>query len=208
MRLFVAVNLPDLIRTGIDQALQPLRQSVDSLGARIKWTAPEQYHMTMKFLGDCSDEQVPKIKETLQQASASSHPFAVTLAELGCFPARGKPTILWLAVKEGAETITRLAGDLDRTLEPLGFVKDPRPFSAHVTVGRVQWVSNGVKLRQALEATATLTLGPFNAESLELMQSVLSQAGPRYTLLKASSFPAVTGGESMDPRQRHSGMTT
>ncbi len=185
MRAFLAVELPADIR----RALTHLQSQLAQPRADVKWTEEANLHVTMRFLGEITEQQRQGLEEMLRGA-ASHHPVAtIQLTGLGAFPSLESPRILWIGVGEGKDWLTQLAGEFERELVLLGFAKEERPFAAHVTLGRVRSPRGRAQLMAAMRESAWRPPEPFCATHLTLFQSTLTSAGARYTPL--ASFPFV-----------------
>src|SRR5262249_27753352 len=129
------------------------------------------------------DDRLARLQSALREACGDRPTFPVTLEGFGAFPPRGMPHILWMGVGQGQEPLRTLAERIDHALEPLDVPKEARELHAHLTVGRVRFIREGKRLRQMIDDIPPLTLGPFTAASVDLMQSVLRPQGPLYTSL-------------------------
>jgi RNA 2',3'-cyclic 3'-phosphodiesterase len=131
-RLFVAVELPDDVRAAITRA-------VDAIGVDpgLRWTPPDQLHVTLLFLGAVEPELVPTIGGRLAEIAAVGAPFRLSLAGFGQFPARGKARVLWVGLRDADGALASLATATKSSLRDLVVTED-RPFHAHVTVARAR----------------------------------------------------------------------
>ena len=176
MRTFVAVFPPPEVR---EEALAAARRL--PLCDRVRWVKPENFHLTLKFLGDVREEDQEDVHAALEEVCAGHAPFDVGLAGLGAFPSARRARILWAGVGEGYERLRSLAADLDAALAPLGFESEGRLYKPHMTLGRVR----GRPARLDLPPGWTPGAGnlEFRTGSVELMESVLDPEGPVYETL-------------------------
>jgi 2'-5' RNA ligase len=177
MRAFIAVNLDDSLRRAIADAQEALRAS----GADVKWVRAESMHLTLKFLGWVDDARIPEIVKAVGAALAGQPSFRLRLADVGSFPTSTAPRVVWVGVKEGAAELAELSRLVEDAVEPLGFEKEERPFSPHVTVGRVKSPSGRQALTAAMRETAEREFGEMQVTKVELMRSDLRPTGPIYT---------------------------
>jgi len=184
MRLFVAVSLPEEIKEKIGDVLRDLTGIARLAEADVKWVKLEQIHFTVKFLGDCAEDQIPLITRALESAIQGLSRFMVSLGGLGYFPEKGLLRIIWLGLLEGEASLKELANRVEASCEPLGFPKEDRIFNAHLTLGRVKSIRNVDKIRSLLDRQSKASVGAFTINSIALIRSVLSPAGPTYTLLQ------------------------
>jgi RNA 2',3'-cyclic 3'-phosphodiesterase len=183
-RLFVALDLaiPVVERLALFQE-ELAGLLADHEDVRVRWTSPENLHLTMKFLGDTDEALVPMLRQTLQELVKPLFPFEVEARDVGFFPRADKPRIIWSGFDEqSAEVLSLLQQALERDLEQLGFEKEDRPFRPHVTLGRV-------KSRARPDFTALTdkigqrVFGKSYIKDVILYESELRGDGPRYTVL-------------------------
>jgi 2'-5' RNA ligase len=137
----------------------------------------------MKFLGGIDEARVPALVEALHVAATDRHGFDLEIASLGAFPSPTRPRVLWAGVTEGQAPLAALAAAVDDALAPLGFPREARPFTAHVTLARVREPRRAPALAAALGAAAARRFGRVTIDHLALMRSDLSPRGARYTAL-------------------------
>lgn len=180
MRVFIAVDLPQKIRTDLAKATDVLRQS----GVRASWVKQENLHITMKFLGDVEEELLPEIKDWLDQVGAESQRFQTCLRDHGFFPPQGRPRILYVATDQ-TDRFSQIVKGIDSRLVCAGFERE-RKFTSHITLARIKVPDKLEKLRAALR---TLKFsGRFEVNGLSLYRSVLMPSGARYESLHFSPF--------------------
>jgi 2'-5' RNA ligase len=169
MRTFVAVFPPLEVRR---EALSwAKRRSSDD---RVRWTSPENVHLTLKFLGNVEAEAFGSIRAALGEVCAQHAPFDAALAELGAFPSARRAKTLWIGAGEGSDRLRSLAADVDNALAPLGFVREKRPYVPHLTLGRAR----GRPLHLNLPSGAEVAR--FRVRRVELAESRLAAEGAIY----------------------------
>jgi 2'-5' RNA ligase len=174
MRLFAAVPVPDPARGQILGLLAHLREG----GWPVRWVHDEGLHMTLKFFGEVAPERLDVIAEALRYAAAGAGPLALRLGNLGAFPSRSRPRILWVGL-EAPPSLELLQDRIERGCEAIGFPPEGAPFQPHVTLGRVR---EGQRLPVGgLDDHAEIfERVPFVAQELVLYESLLTTGGPRY----------------------------
>ncbi|HZP80515.1 MAG TPA: RNA 2',3'-cyclic phosphodiesterase [Chthonomonadaceae bacterium] len=184
LRLFFAVPIPEDVRGSLARVQAELRASAGDNG--IKWVAPEQFHYTLKFLGETPEEDVPRAIEAARPVSAQVAPFSLTLAGIGAYPQQRRPQVLWVGATEGVPLLTRLAESLDRSLAERGFAPETRRFNPHLTLARMKTVEGQGMVAKTLTAEQKRVdkIGVVVVDSFVLMQSELRPAGPVYTVLE------------------------
>lgn len=180
VRCFVAVNLPAPLRGKIGEFFADLRTGIRG----VRWVVPESLHLTLKFLGEVERVRLPGIEEALETSLAGRGPIAVALAGTGVFPPRGRPRVVWLDVTAGTGELTALQKAAEGALEPLGFPREGRSFTPHLTVGRVKNLREAGPLFSALDEARERAWGGFTATSADLMRSELFPTGARYSILR------------------------
>lgn len=176
VRAFVASFPPPEVREALHRAALDLPAST-----RFRLVSPEKIHLTLKFLGDVTDEGLSLATEALQQARGGHEPFEVATSGFGVFPSRRKARILWAGTGEGSGRLRDLAGAVEEALETAGFGREARPYLPHLTLGRAR----GRPVDVALEASAP-TLR-FTVSGLDLVSSTQGAAGVTYSVL--ATFP-------------------
>ena len=184
VRMFVAVLLPDELRSRLGLEIDGLRRHASG----VAWVAAENLHITLKFLGGVDDARVAEICGALHGASAIPA-FDVGVQGLGAFPTLARPRVVW-AGTAAAPAFVRLAEGIDRALVALGVPAEARGFSPHVTLGRVREPRRDVPLAEALESGATRPFGALRVARVSLMRSDLSPRGARYTELAGVELPS------------------
>ena len=134
LRTFVAVEISPEVRSSALRLIERLKVAP----AKVTWTKAANLHYTLKFLGDVAAERTNEICRAVQEAVGPFSPFEIVAQGVGAFPAVSHPRTLWLGVSDGAEQMELLFQAVERLLEPLGFPKEHRRFTGHVTLGRVR----------------------------------------------------------------------
>jgi len=179
MRLFLALNLPKKERERIERAARPLREQE----LPVRWVGIDDYHVTMKFLGEVRPARVDAIQEVLDRVARATLPFEATVNGFGAFPTIRNPNVLWAGVHATPE-LRCLKQDLEWALADLGFEKETRAFHPHLTVGRAVDGRNAGAFRGLDDITAALTVeSRFTVRTVDLMRSQSGRGGQRYTLL-------------------------
>src|SRR5579864_1381797 len=151
MRLFIAVSLSEENKNKIKEVLLRLSQATQAEKMMIKWVKPEQCHITLKFLGECPEQQVQNIAQALHGVSSKAAPFQVKIGRLTCLPVRGAVRVIALDVCEGNAPLDNLAEQIEEAYSLLGFPKRDHPFRAHITLGRTKESKNSTKLRALVD---------------------------------------------------------
>lgn len=183
MRLFVAIELDHSVKRVMLKTIDRLAE----FRKTVRWVLESRMHLTMKFLGDVPDERVSDVGDACARVVAACEPFEMVVDRCGCFPAGGRVRVIWCGSQGVSPAITACAGRLDEACRELGFEPETRPFSAHLTVGRVRDDRTNGRLRDAVQrlqsGSATQPV-----KELTLFQSTLSMQGPTHTALGRFPF--------------------
>jgi RNA 2',3'-cyclic 3'-phosphodiesterase len=182
MRLFVAIDFPDTVRTALRELMDKLRH--ETHGAR--WVRPEGMHVTLKFLGETGEKKVPGIRAALAQIH-SADAVEMHFRGLGFFPNERRPRVLWCGIA-ASPNLAELAAGVETALEPLGFARESRAFVPHLTLARFPSPGGHQKLVRAAEELKEYDFGSTRESQMYLYQSVLHPGGAEYTRLESFSF--------------------
>jgi len=181
MRLFIAIDIDDAIKTAVVKLQQQLKQGLRN-GNGLKWVEPEQMHLTLKFLGEVDDGRIDEIGEAVKTACFEKKAFEFELSAVGTF---GRPTkVLWLGNEKQSSELIALAESVEQALQELGFEKEERPFSAHLTLARVKDAGVEKNLRRVVNENQKAEIPAIKVDSVYLYKSQLTLDGPVYTLLR------------------------
>ena len=186
IRVFIALHLSQMAR---QQLAETIRRLAGELPTGVRWVDPENIHLTLKFLGDIDPSQLEDVSRDMGLAAGGSAPFWVHLAGLGMFPNQKRPRVLWAGMGGDLDQLAALQEKVDAAMAELQFPREGRPFSPHLTLGRVRdGVSGEVRRRVgAAVACATQEAGdPWLVDTLHLVRSDLTAKGAIYTSLVAA----------------------
>jgi 2'-5' RNA ligase len=179
-RTFLALGLDRPIR---DQLVR-LQESLGRAGAEVKWVEPQNLHVTLLFLGEVDDREIPAVCRVAIQACAAHAAFPLTVEGVGCFPNPRRPRVLWAGVGEGAPEVSALHDALEPPLLDLGcYRKEERRYTPHITLGRVKSDRPVDALALALAKKADWSAGQEVVREVLVMGSELRSDGPEYTVL-------------------------
>lgn len=179
MRTFIAIELSEEIRSSLAQIQSHLKYS----GADVKWVEKDNIHLTLKFLGEISEEKCEKINSILDATGRSIKPFEISIKDIGAFPKIDYPRVVWVGLDKGAAESKILAEKIDEELSKIGFAKETRPFTAHLTIGRVRSSKNKEALKEKITQYARRDTHDELVSCVTLFQSTLTPKGPTYTKL-------------------------
>jgi 2'-5' RNA ligase len=180
IRLFVAVDLDDAVRSEVAAMIEALRaRCARRPGAsQIRWVSPDRLHLTLLFIGSVPAETARQIAGRLTVPFDRSA-FDIALGSLGTFPATGGPRVVWLGISEGAAALQAVAREATARLADVEFRREERPFSPHLTLARFKERGHA-RDRDALLAERVRAAGRWRIDHVTLYQSRLSPKGPTY----------------------------
>jgi len=187
LRAFIAIEIPEEIKTQIGSQTAGLRQMV---GRSVRWVSLENIHLTLKFLGDISPANIEFLTQALKTEVSQYLSFEINMDHLGAFPNLRRPRVIWIGLDAPAD-LARLHHSLETAAARLGYASDDKPFSPHLTIGRIRdrlSAQEAQSLREALENTKIGSLGKFVVKSVNLFQSELKPAGPVYTCISTAAL--------------------
>jgi 2'-5' RNA ligase len=184
MRLFTGIPVPDEILETLSRLLDHLRPR-----AHLNWTPVYNFHITTKFLGQVAEERLDELKAAL--VGLGKRPaIEIAVREIGWFPNPKFPRVLWAGV-DGGEGLAQLAADTDAALEPLGFEKEKKKYSPHLTLARIKDAAIPLQsLRQTIAELKSDDFGVFTADRFHLYLSTPGPRGSIYTQLEKIHFSA------------------
>jgi 2'-5' RNA ligase len=180
LRLFVAVNFP----SEIQKNLNAIRGEAPEVAREVRWTKPEQVHLTLKFLGSMDPASVGEIERALTAAVRDVSVMTLRAEGIGCFPDAHRPRILWAGIAGDVDVLLNLQSRVDEALCPWA-EPEKRSYAAHITLGRFKGVGPATRrsLKGLLERDVARDFGEWQVQQIDLMQSLLTGAGSSYKCL-------------------------
>jgi 2'-5' RNA ligase len=183
VRCFVAVEVDD---PGVLDALGRAQSGLVGSGGDLKPVERENIHLTLKFLGDVDEGLMGEVERVV--SGLRFEPFRMALAETGAFPNLRRPRVIWAGVSEGVDELSRIFRELEAGFVGLGFKREGRRFSPHITIARVRSGRNREELVEEVLQHRETDYGGFEVKSVKLKRSVLTPRGPVYTTLAESGL--------------------
>lgn len=134
IRTFIAIEIAPTVCARAAALIKRLQES----NVQATWVKPTQMHMTLKFLGDVPDNEVPDVCKLVDQAVRELPPFEMSFRGCGAFPSLDRPRTVWIGVEDGAEELTIVHEAIDLALKKLRFPRETRRFQPHLTIGRIR----------------------------------------------------------------------
>jgi 2'-5' RNA ligase len=180
IRSFVAIPLERELLNRIEQFQRELR----SLPADVKWVNIHSIHLTLKFLGDVDDTRIGELGGAIERAREGFTPWIVPVKEAGAFPSLRNPRVVWIGIQDQTGELAQLQGRMEKEFARLGFAEEGRPFSPHLTLGRVRSSRGKPELIRYLVDETSREFGEIAIAKVVLFRSELKPSGAVYTSLK------------------------
>ena len=173
-RAFIAIEIEP------SPELRGFSSAIHNTEGQLKMVDLDNLHITLKFLGDTREDIIPEIKNIIANSVEGREPFVVKLAGAGAFPNLGKISVIWAGM-EGTDELASIAGYIDEKMAALGFRREKRKFSPHITLARVRGGRNKEKLVDVIEQYKNAEFGTLAVDKIILKKSVLTPSGPIYS---------------------------
>ena len=181
IRTFIAIPLTKAIEKPAIRLITRLQSPDDA----IKWVPTDNLHLTLKFLGDVDNVELPKICDTIRRVCRSTEPFTLEFGGTGGFPETQRPRVLYCGIQGETKTLCELVSSLEKQLADLGFKQEPRDYRPHLTLGRTRSSSRRANddVVARLHAENDVDLGAMRVESVQVIASFLDKSGPTYNVI-------------------------
>jgi 2'-5' RNA ligase len=185
LRTFIGVDIGKAIRDRV----VALQENLARVAAEVKWVEPENLHVTLLFLGEVDDREVPAVCRVVAEQVQQHSAFSMSIEKVGCFPNPRRPRVLWVGVGEGTQELCAVHDDLEPPLLDLGcYRREERHYTPHITLGRVRGERPPSGLADALSRNAGWQGGQIHVREIQVMSSELTPQGPIYTVLSRAKL--------------------
>jgi RNA 2',3'-cyclic 3'-phosphodiesterase len=188
IRTFLAITPSAQVLENVEAFQNELRET----GADVRWVAPSAMHLTIQFLGDVREAEMPGIERALVDSYRDQPPISIECRAFGVFPNLKKPRTLWAGIH--GDGIAELAEHAEIALAPLGFPPEERDLRPHITLGRLRSTRGWEKLAGALKTEADRSFGACAVDRVILFKSDLRQSGPIYTPITELALAGALAG--------------
>jgi RNA 2',3'-cyclic 3'-phosphodiesterase len=157
----------------------------------VRWVDPNSIHITLKFLGEISEDSIDELMMAIEEAVQGTAPFKLEVCEVGTFPDMNRPQVIWVGVKGETDKIAQIQKRIEAITEQLGFPREKRAFSPHLTLGRVRneaTPNERQRLGKLLTGTTFTALHNVDVKSVNLMKSQLTPMGAIYTCINSAKL--------------------
>lgn len=175
-RAFVAIELDTASAGSVAKWIQTLKSKVSD----VRWSRPDQLHLTLKFLGDVDNRELPQLCAAMREACQGIEAFGLELSGLGAFPKNKPPRVVWVSAEDPQGVLSRLAERLDERFAEMGIAKDNRAFTPHLTLGRVTRGADLQRLQQAIDQLADQVACYCEVDEIALLSSLKDEGRTVY----------------------------
>jgi RNA 2',3'-cyclic 3'-phosphodiesterase len=190
MRTFIAIPLPEECR----RVLQQIQNEMRASEAEVRWVNIPSIHLTLKFLGEVDPSMLPNLIQELRLASNDIPPFALKVGGVGAFPNSRNPRVVWCGVSAENDRLSLLQEVIEQACEKLGFAREDRSFSPHLTLGRAQGKRNLQRLCDYIRIGRSELQCDITVDAYNVYKSTLAPKGAIYNVLERIALnPEVTG---------------
>lgn len=179
IRTFICIELAEKVR----QRIADLQTDLKKYNAKIRWVNPKSIHLTLKFLGDVDEHSINDIAYATETACQGISPISIGINQTGAFPNFRRPRVLWVGVDEPTGFLLQLAKNIEKELAELGYPKEKRKFSPHLTIGRIKSLLGVECVTRELQ-DINFDAGRFDASEVVVMKSDLQPSRAVYTPLR------------------------
>lgn len=194
--LFIAVEIDLKLVERLTLVQEDLGKIIEARGAAVRWTSPENMHLTLKFLGSHDAALIPELGKYIDDAVKGFAPFSMNTAFLGAFPSPDCPRVLYASTDQGVEKLLQLRTRLEEVLAMYQFAPEARVFMPHITLGRIKTQDKKLHFGDAINALKDLNFGASNIYELVLFGSTFSSRGAQYTVLSRHPLSAKSRGSN------------
>ena len=188
IRSFIAMDFPDEILAQLEKTAIALKKRLPNFPVR--WVPTNNIHLTIRFLGNVSKSNIEILKNILENQAKNFEPFEVSVGGLGAFPSKHKPKVLWVGLETNDDMI-ELKNNIDAEVARLGYAREKRGFSPHLTLGRISRNANLneiIEIGDIISKTKVGFLGATRINQIHLYQSILKPSGAVYSKIFTANF--------------------
>ena len=182
-RSFCAVELSKEIAAGVRSIQEDLKERAGG----VRWVRPEGIHLTLKFFGEVDPDRIEGITHKMEEAVRETGPFTIGIRGGGGFPNARNPRVIWIGVDDPSGELKKVQARVEESMEELGFTREGRGYTPHLTIGRLRSSKGKGTVAHALEAISECNLGIMEVREVILFRSHLKPTGAEYT--KITSVP-------------------
>jgi RNA 2',3'-cyclic 3'-phosphodiesterase len=185
LRLFLAIQIPEFVRTELQRLQEELKPLLPA--KVVHWAKPEQFHLTLKFLGYVPVGEVAALSEAARAVCAEASPLSLRAEGVGFFPNNISPRVFWVEIKSADNRLRLFQKQLEVAVQRFAEKEEAKKFAAHVTVARFEKWRRGSVEKFMMRVPKDRRFGEWTAREVELVESKLRQAGALHAILDTFS---------------------
>lgn len=183
IRTFIAVPVPE----PLFNLREKLKATISEKTGKMRWLRKDQIHLTVKFLGDTTEDSINDVRHVMQKVADEFKPFNISIQKTGCFPKIERPRVMWIGVSGELDKLYQLVEKIQKKLNPLGFPKDEKKYHPHITIARAKYPQKKTPDISTFLNTSFDPI-PFPIKKVQFISSELFPNGPVYTILGTHFF--------------------
>ena len=183
LRLFLAIPIPEAVRAELRRVQHELQPLIPP--QVVRWAKPEQFHLTLKFLGNVPAADTGALSEAVRAVCAAASPLPLRAEGVGFFPNESSPRVFWVEIKSVDGRLMEFQRQLERAVERFIEKPEAKKFTAHVTLARFEKLGRHETKKWTSRLSINQTYGEWTAREIELVQSTLSPSGAVHAILGA-----------------------
>ena len=148
---------------------------------KIRWVAPGNIHITLKFFGETDEKLIPAINQALNATAKSCQSFDFELRNTGIFGSSYNPKVIWFGIRQ-SEKLVKLAGSVFEELDARGWKRDRQNFVPHLTIGRIKHINDKQLFQKIIDDFAEVEIQAVSVKEFHLYESILRKEGPEYKI--------------------------
>ena len=180
IRTFIAVKLPETVLA----AIGGVQERMATCGLNVRWVTTGNIHLTLKFLGEVDEDEADGIAAVLTEAVRGFAPLRLAAAGVGVFPSVKRARVIWVGLSGQLPELAALQRSIEDSLATIGYPSEKRPFSGHLTLGRIKGLIAASRLTTAMGAFIDFASETFEVDRVVLYKSDLRPTGAVYTELR------------------------
>ena len=183
IRTFISVPVPE----PLFNLQKKLKVTISEKMGKIRWLHKDQIHLTIKFLGDTTEDSINDVRHVMRKVADEFKPFNLTVQKTGCFPRIERPRVMWTGVSGELDKLYQLVEKIQKKLNPLGFPKNEKKYHPHITIARAKYPQKKTPDISTFLNTSFNPI-PFPIKKVQFISSELFPNGPVYTILSTHFF--------------------
>ncbi len=176
MRLFIAIPSSEYIRKKLVAIQNKLKQRVENF----RWSSPETFHLTLKYIGEVDINDVAPICKVTEQIVRENRAGILSLKSLGSFGSPMNPRIIWAGFNGDLQNLAKMADELDEAMEDFGIKPEHKKFNPHLTLGRAKRNSDGMAVKQVIAEHEGFYICDYEVDRVVVFESILQSGGAEH----------------------------